>query len=324
MPKVSVIIPVYGVEKYIERCAVSLFEQTLDDMEFIFVDDCTKDNSISVLEDVIARYPNRKEQIRIIHHPQNKGISRARETGINVAIGEYIGHCDSDDWVEKDMYMTMYTKAIQETLDFVKCYYCHTDEKNKRVQEVFCRSEKNITNEDAIRYLLSNKQWNAIWNTLVKREIYTKNNILYTDYAMMEDFLLSTQLLSYSNHISIIKEPFYNYYSNPNSVCRTNSDQKQMERGLQAFENANKILLFLQKNITNVSLGKEIIILKYLVRRLFITTLKDSRNYSLWETIYNEISFKPCFTKHIAIKERLQYFLAQSKLYPIYASLLKK
>lgn len=324
MPKVSVVIPIYGVEKYIERCAVSLFGQTLDDMEFIFVDDCTKDNSISILENVIARYPKRIGQVRIIHHPHNKGISRARETGINVANGEYIGHCDSDDWVEKDMYLTMYTKAKQEKLDFVKCYYCCTDGKEKRVQEVFCRSGKSITNKDAIRYLLSNKQWNAVWNTLVKKDIYTKKHIQFTDSAMMEDFLLSSQLLSYSRCIGVIKEPFYNYYGNPDSVCRINSAQKQIERGLQAYENANKIISFLQKNIIDVSLSKEIIILKYLVRRFFITTLRDSKSYSLWENIYNEIAFKPCFTKHIAIKDRIQYFLAQSKLYPIYTSLLKK
>ena len=99
MPKVSVIVPVYGVEKYIERCARSLFEQTLDDMEFIFVDDCTKDESIEVLKRVIDLYPVRKDQVKIIHHAVNKGLSRARETGVNAATGDYIGHCDSDDWV---------------------------------------------------------------------------------------------------------------------------------------------------------------------------------------------------------------------------------
>ena len=78
MPKVSVIVTVYGVERYIERCARSLFEQTLDDMEYIFVDDCSKDSSISVLENVITQYPLRKGQVRIVHHEQNKGVSRAR------------------------------------------------------------------------------------------------------------------------------------------------------------------------------------------------------------------------------------------------------
>ncbi len=97
MLKVSVIIPVYGVEKYIERCTRSLFEQTLDDMEFIFVNDCTKDNSIAIIERIAEEYPLRKSQIHILNHQVNKGLPIARQTGLRVATGEYIAHCDSDD-----------------------------------------------------------------------------------------------------------------------------------------------------------------------------------------------------------------------------------
>ena len=81
MPKLSVVIPVYGVEKYIERCARSLFEQTLDDIEYIFVNDCTKDGSIDILNAVINDYPARKEQVRIVHHEKNKGLPFARQSG---------------------------------------------------------------------------------------------------------------------------------------------------------------------------------------------------------------------------------------------------
>lgn len=324
MPKVSVIIPVYGVERYIERCAVSLFEQTMDDMEFIFVDDCTQDKSISVLEDVIARYPHRQGQIRIIHHQRNKGASRARETGISAATGEYIGHCDSDDWVEKVMYETMYRHATEGNLDFVKCYYCCTDGTNKRVQEVFCGKGKDITNEEAIRYLLSNKQWDAIWNTLVRRDVYAAHDVQFTDHAMMEDFFLSAQLLTYSKNIGIIREPFYNYYCNPESVCRVRGDESVIRRGLQASDNANRIIAFLLQHFPTVSFDKEIIVLKYLVRRIFIPSLRNSQHYSIWNTVYNDIALKPCFTRCIATKDRLQYLLAQLKLYPIYTSLVKR
>ena len=83
MSKVSVVIPVYGVEKYIERCARSLFEQTLDDMEFIFVNDCTLDNSVEILENVLSEYPSRKTQTTILHHHCNLGLPQARKTGID-------------------------------------------------------------------------------------------------------------------------------------------------------------------------------------------------------------------------------------------------
>ena len=91
--RVSVCIPVYGVEKYIERCARSLFEQTMTDgIEFIFVNDCTKDNSIEILEKVLEEYPHRKEQVKIIHHEKNRGLVAARNTGLEHATGDYIIH----------------------------------------------------------------------------------------------------------------------------------------------------------------------------------------------------------------------------------------
>ena len=105
--KVSVVIPVYGVEKYIERCVRTLFGQTLDDMEFIFVNDCTPDCSIDLLCSVLEEFPQRKEQVRIINQPHNMGAAKAREVGIKAATGEYIIHCDSDDWVDCDMYRQM-------------------------------------------------------------------------------------------------------------------------------------------------------------------------------------------------------------------------
>ena len=96
-PKVSIIVPIYGVEHFIERCARSLFEQTLDGIEFIFVNDSTPDNSISILLRVLEDYPNRQNQVRIVQHEVNKGLPFARQTGIRLAKGEYIAHCDSDD-----------------------------------------------------------------------------------------------------------------------------------------------------------------------------------------------------------------------------------
>lgn len=127
MPKVSVIIPVYGVEKYIERCARSLFEQTLDDIEFIFVNDCTLDNSINVLETTLEEYPKRKSQVQIINFEQNQGAAKAREIGMKTANGEYIIHCDSDDWVVKEAYETLYNIAKASESDMVICDWFETD-----------------------------------------------------------------------------------------------------------------------------------------------------------------------------------------------------
>jgi glycosyltransferase involved in cell wall biosynthesis len=121
MPKVSIVVPIYGVEKYIERCARSLFEQTFDDIEYIFVNDSTKDASIEVLQTVIEEYPHRKNQIKILHHPENRGLPQARKTGILAAKGDYIINFDSDDWVEHTIIEVVYTKASQDKADIVVC-----------------------------------------------------------------------------------------------------------------------------------------------------------------------------------------------------------
>ena len=121
-PSISVIVPIYGVEKYIERCARSLFKQTISDRcEYIFVNDCTKDRSIDVLQRVIDEYPTLK--INILHHSQNKGLAGARNTGLDYASGKYIAHVDSDDYVDEDMLEALYNRAESEGCDIVWCDY---------------------------------------------------------------------------------------------------------------------------------------------------------------------------------------------------------
>ena len=117
--KVSIIIPIFKVRNFIERCVCSLFEQTLKDVEYIFVDDASPDDSIDILKSCIDRYQERKNQVTILTHEQNQGLPAARNTGLAVATGEYVFHCDSDDFVEKDMLEVMYKAAKEKHADMV-------------------------------------------------------------------------------------------------------------------------------------------------------------------------------------------------------------
>ena len=101
--RVSVVVPIYKVESFIARCIHSLLEQTLTDVEYIFVDDASPDGSIAVLRRVLADYPERSNHIKVLTHAKNKGLPAARNTGLAVAQGEYIFHCDSDDFVDSTM-----------------------------------------------------------------------------------------------------------------------------------------------------------------------------------------------------------------------------
>ena len=129
MPAISVIIPVYNVEQYIERCVRSLFSQTLEDIEFIFIDDCSPDDSVAVAREVLDNeFPARKPQARFFRMPVNSGQAAVRMKGLGLATGEYVIHCDADDeLLSPDAYGLMYGKAVAGNLDIVSCNYLVED-----------------------------------------------------------------------------------------------------------------------------------------------------------------------------------------------------
>ena len=112
--KVSILVPIYNVELYIKRCIISLFEQTYNDIEFIFVNDCTKDKSIEILNSTLQQYPQRWEQVKIISHKTNKGLAAARTTALQNATGDYVMHVDSDDFLNLD--------AVEKCVEFYRYF----------------------------------------------------------------------------------------------------------------------------------------------------------------------------------------------------------
>lgn len=117
--KVSILIPVYGVEKYIERCARSIFDQTYQNLDIVFVDDCTPDKRIEILRRVLDDYPERKAQTRIIRHEHNRGLAAARNTAVAAATGTFLTHVDSDDWLELDAVEELVKKQVETGAEIV-------------------------------------------------------------------------------------------------------------------------------------------------------------------------------------------------------------
>ena len=215
MPKVSVIVPVYGVEKYIERCARSLFEQTLDDIEYLFIDDCTPDRSVDILRSVLKEYPQRKEQVVIHRMEQNSGQAKVREWGMKNAIGDYVIHCDSDDWVDTEMYREMFEKAKEDDADVVVCDFARVSEVNK-IDIKGCHS---VDMKDFTANCLFQKDSWSLCNKLFKISCY--KDIIYPEGNMGEDMLIFFQLLSHCRKISYIPIDFYYYWSNSGSITKT-------------------------------------------------------------------------------------------------------
>lgn len=226
--KVTVIIPIYNVEKYIERCARSLFEQTLRDIEYIFVNDCTPDKSIEVLERIIEEYPHRKQQVRILHHDKNKGLPTARNTGLAASKGEYIAHCDSDDWAEPTMYEDLYIKAIENNADIVcSDFFMNTLAKQIYYPMVSPQETKENTIKQYISY-----GWNVIWNMIVKSDLYKNNNIKsYDGYSFTEDYGLTIRLVYYANTIIHVKKAYYHYNrENQSSIVHQELNKDKREK----------------------------------------------------------------------------------------------
>lgn len=230
-PKVSIIVPIYNVASFIERCVRSLMEQTmLDDIEYVFVDDATPDNSIEILQTVIKDYSYRKAQVTILHNEINKGLAASRFVGLDKAKGKYVLNVDSDDWVEPEMVQEMYGKAIAEDADIVCC-----EAIKERADGSFRYEYKydEETQENGLLALNFDEIHVAIWNKLIRKDFLINNNIRYYDGINMgEDSALTVRLRYFSKKTVIIHKPYY-HYNRMNALsmmaCSSNSLNQKVE-----------------------------------------------------------------------------------------------
>ena len=204
MPQISILIPVYGVEKYIERCAVSLFEQSYDDIEYIFVNDCTKDNSVQILESVILRYPNRKDNTRIINHEKNLGLAGARLTGLNAATGEYIWFVDSDDWIEPNT-VELVAKHFFESYDLIS--FSYIEEYKDKIKYV---TVPDLNTKRVLMGIITP----SVWKYIIKRSLFFDfeiRPILGINFA--EDLLLTAKLVAISKRAIVLSNNYLYHYN---------------------------------------------------------------------------------------------------------------
>lgn len=231
MPKVSVLVPIYKVEPLIERCARSLFAQTLDDIEYIFVNDCTPDKSMEVLARTLEDYPARKKQVRIIEMPVNSGPQKVREEGMKYVTGDYIIHCDSDDWVDVTMYEKMWKKAVEGDYDMVLCGFCRSNGKGNDVPVRIIWSGGQSICAD----LMTGRIECFAWNKLVKREMYGYITT-YPKDNMMEDVALVIPLAFHCKSFGLVDETLYYYFTNPDGISQRSVSMdkvRQIERNIQ-------------------------------------------------------------------------------------------
>ncbi len=309
--ELSIIIPVYGVEKHIEQCARSLFEQSLkDNIEFIFVDDASTDHSIEILKRVIDDFPNRKKQIKIIHHNKNQGLPQARKTGIYAAKGKYVIHCDSDDWLTTQAYENLLDKAKNDNADIVICdYYEAFENINKHCHQT-------INQPTLLADILMRKASGSVWNKMVKRTLYDEK-IIYPTAGMGEDLVLTHQLIYRAKKISYLPEALYYYRQNPESMSRDICNHKAKKRFNELYENTE--LLFSIIELEQLKLPKYVRIFRQLIAKFELNIIKGTKEgRSLFKSIYPLNPFSIIFIKEIPWIYKLLYSIVSIGLYPLY------
>lgn len=289
MPKVSVIVPVYGVEKYIERCARSLFEQTLDDIEYLFIDDCTPDKSVEILKKVLEEYPNRKEQVIIHRMEQNSGQAVVRKWGMQNAKGEYAIHCDSDDWIEKDIYQILYHIAKTTDSDIVFCDYFLEYSDGRSIpyhRNVPIKSTKYLIGNMLLGYYDAN----PLWGALVKSKLMIGIN--YPLGNQGEDSVIMMQLIYKASKLYYVKRPCYHYFINEYSITRNTSIDKVINRVNQSVSNVDTIQCFLeQKNLAS-EFTEHLVVYKFKIRCFLWPYMKNKLCRSFWSSVFPEINGK--------------------------------
>ena len=241
--KLSIITPIYDVEKYIAHCARSLFNQSGADLEFIFVNDATKDKSIEILREVILKeFPHLQEQIIIIDKQINEGLPQARKTGISRASGDYIMHCDSDDWLAENAIRTI-AKKIEETSADIIYYNYFTSTKNQH--EV--SHEKVFSNPVEYAKAIMSYSSNSgafCWNKVIKRYLY-QNVAVWPVQNMHEDVALMPQVILQSHTLAFVETPLYHYRVSSSSSMSLDFN-KNKEKKVQSQTNQLILINFLE------------------------------------------------------------------------------
>lgn len=260
--KISVIVPVYNVEAYLDKCLDSLAKQTLKEIEIIVVNDGSPDNSQKIIEKYQKKYPTIKGFLK-----ENGGVSSARNYGISKAKGEYLAFVDGDDYVNDDMYEKMYQKAKQGNFDIVVCdlNYVYEDGTIKRV------SSKIETDTTNIKKTYVN-MYPCVWNKIYKKSLFTKN-ILFKEGVWFEDVDFLYKIFPYVKTIGVIKEPLNQYVQRKGSITKTFD-----KRLYNYITNFNDLIKFYQDNNIYDEYKKE---LEYCyVRYLYATFIKQATNFS--------------------------------------------
>lgn len=303
---VSIIIPIYKVEKYLDKCLQSVTNQTYKNLEIILVDDGSPDNCPFMCDE----WAKRDSRVIVVHQ-QNQGLSGARNTGTKIAKGEYILYVDSDDWIEYNMIEKLYVAIVETSADMSICGVKRSDGKNEYKESWFDK-DQILSKEEAFFELIRGKKITSyVWNKLFKANIIKKVEFplgkLYEDTRMMHN------VFNLCSKVAIVKEYLYNYFVRSDSITGTISFNNRLELFESLAERHNYVKEVMPKyqEITFFQLANRIS--SEVIRCSITKNDKEKYKVELYkiEKFLKGKSVYDCIMKNGTIKDKVFYFLAR-------------
>lgn len=281
--KVTVCVPVYGVEKYIGKCVRSLMEQTYPEIEYLFVDDCTKDRSMEVLEQTLQDYPDRRSAVRTVRHDHNRGLAAARKTAVEQATGEYVIHVDSDDYLSADAVSQLVQKAEETGADIVV-----GDLNFVSADHTYCHHDRVPSDKDEYaRSLLIRKSFQGIAGKLIRRSLVIDHQLFTPEgLNMAEDYAVLPRIAYYANRVAKVDVPIYHYvkYNQDSYTAVIN------RHGIDCTVEALSILETFFRKVDNADFYADAIKLAKLYNKVTLLALADQSDYKYIRSLYPEVS----------------------------------
>lgn len=321
MTKLSIIVPVYNVEKYLPKCLESLIKQTLNDIEIICVNDGSMDNSLAILKE----FASRDSRIRIIDN-QHQGVAKTRNTGIEQSTGEYIGFVDSDDYIDIDFFEKLYNSATKSNSDIAIASILKHKNFFNIYNAKYTKEETAITIQDKIKLCEDKKHFFFYaWNKIYHSGFIKKNNIKFSEGQIYEDVMFAIKALYYSNKIISVYGTKYHYIEHENSLTKYKDKTGEKEHDLikayselQEFCNSKNIEIperlnyYTKENfgfILNLYKGKY----QSKIQLFNIFTIATISNYSETRNLITILGFKIKIAKREIAKERQENVFYQYK-----------
>ncbi len=285
--KVSVIIPLFNDEKYLERCLDSIVTQTLHEIEIIIIDDGSTDDSVSIIE----KYASSDERFSVISQT-NQGPGMARNRGLSIAKGEFIAFVDSDDLIDSEMLEQMYENASKAQADIVVCQFEKFDDKG----QVYTTKEME---KETFQNLIAGKLYSPVWNKIYKRALFHEHGIVFPADIYYEDVATLFKLYFYAKKIITLQETYYHWYERPGSRTEV-LNVLHVESMFRVFTEMEHFLISkkVEEHYSSSLFEKIVSGVLFLFRRIDSHVVLFEKKREVWQLLYREIEKSRYFSEH--------------------------